>query len=188
MIFASFSSEQALPSARVLRASTERSNRSYKEYEEPVTVEVYTTARGRRVGKKPEPVRAVLSESDENEDSEECAEESEPESEVEDDDDDEEDDEDDDEVKDDTGINELISKRKRPSENPVYQSSSRGGKQGEDMATCLGICKAIMQQSFAWPFLEPVSIKDVPDYHEIITSPMDLGEFWRSINRLLYYF
>lgn len=33
----------------------------------------------------------------------------------------------------------------------------------------------IQSSSFAWPFLEPVSAKDVPDYFDVITQPMDLS-------------
>ena len=28
----------------------------------------------------------------------------------------------------------------------------------------------------SWPFVNPVSSKDVPDYHKIVTNPMDLQQ------------
>lgn len=38
----------------------------------------------------------------------------------------------------------------------------------------------------AWPFLQPVSAKDVPDYYRVIKNPMDLSEMHRRIMKGTY--
>ncbi|KAK6090597.1 hypothetical protein P3W45_000320 [Vairimorpha bombi] len=38
----------------------------------------------------------------------------------------------------------------------------------------------------SWPFLEPVSAKDVPEYYEIIKSPMDLSRIKDKFNKKIY--
>ncbi|GAQ85915.1 Transcription initiation factor TFIID [Klebsormidium nitens] len=47
----------------------------------------------------------------------------------------------------------------------------------ELMKICLTILRQMMQHKWAWPFMEPVDAvaMNLPDYHEVIKKPMDLG-------------
>ncbi|KAM0681675.1 histone acetyltransferase [Glugoides intestinalis] len=38
----------------------------------------------------------------------------------------------------------------------------------------------------AWPFLEPVSVKDVPDYFEVIKQPMDMSLIMKKLKNNMY--
>lgn len=50
------------------------------------------------------------------------------------------------------------------------------------------VLKQIMRHQFAWPFMKPVdSVKlRIPDYYEIIKSPMDLGTIKKKLDRVDY--
>lgn len=45
----------------------------------------------------------------------------------------------------------------------------------------------IKEQQFAWPFLEPVDTKDVPDYLDVITKPIDLSTIEKRIRSDNHY-
>jgi histone acetyltransferase len=45
----------------------------------------------------------------------------------------------------------------------------------------------IKEQQFAWPFLEPVDTKDVPDYLDVITKPIDLATIEKRIRSDNHY-
>eukprot|EP00050_Salpingoeca_kvevrii_P002022 m.185335 g.185335 ORF g.185335 m.185335 type:complete len:519 (-) comp10517_c0_seq2:881-2437(-) len=53
-------------------------------------------------------------------------------------------------------------------------SSSRGNQKDHDLEKCVEIWKELNRHPDAWPFLQPVSLKEVPDYLEHVTTPMDL--------------
>ncbi|EQB60521.1 fetal alzheimer falz [Vairimorpha apis BRL 01] len=38
----------------------------------------------------------------------------------------------------------------------------------------------------SWPFLDPVSAKDIPEYYEIIKSPMDLSKIREKFRNNIY--
>lgn len=40
----------------------------------------------------------------------------------------------------------------------------------------------IIKHKHAWPFLKPVSISEVPDYLDVIKSPMDFGKIKSKLN------
>ena len=44
----------------------------------------------------------------------------------------------------------------------------------------------ILQSKYAWPFKEPVSEEDAPDYNQIIEHPMDLNTIQLRINKKVY--
>lgn len=50
-------------------------------------------------------------------------------------------------------------------------------KYGGAFPECVKIIRQLMNHKFAGPFLEPVDpiLLNVPDYHDVITNPMDLG-------------
>ncbi|XP_076939263.1 histone acetyltransferase GCN5-like [Bidens hawaiensis] len=54
---------------------------------------------------------------------------------------------------------------------------------------CLGFyCKqALHDHADAWPFKEPVDVRDVPDYYDIIRDPMDLKTMSRRVESEQYY-
>eukprot|EP00877_Chromochloris_zofingiensis_P004906 jgi/Chrzof1/14416/Cz09g02040.t1 len=47
---------------------------------------------------------------------------------------------------------------------------------------CRSILHSIMQNRDAWPFLEPVSKAQAPDYLEVVQRPMDLGTVLRRLD------
>lgn len=49
------------------------------------------------------------------------------------------------------------------------------------------ILKALHDHPDAWPFKEPVDIRDVPDYYDIIRDPMDLKTMSRRVESEQYY-
>lgn len=50
------------------------------------------------------------------------------------------------------------------------------------------VLKQIMRHQFAWPFMKPVdAVKlNIPDYYEIIQSPMDFGTIKKKLDRVDY--
>ncbi|ESO00416.1 hypothetical protein HELRODRAFT_113267 [Helobdella robusta] len=44
----------------------------------------------------------------------------------------------------------------------------------------------LMKNDNAWPFLKPVTVKEAPDYFEIINRPMDLSTIKYKIYRFEY--
>lgn len=49
------------------------------------------------------------------------------------------------------------------------------------------ILKAMLDHGDAWPFKEPVDVRDVPDYYDIIRDPMDLKTMSRRVESEQYY-
>ncbi|KAI3806031.1 hypothetical protein L1987_21921 [Smallanthus sonchifolius] len=49
------------------------------------------------------------------------------------------------------------------------------------------ILKALLDHADAWPFKEPVDVRDVPDYYDIIRDPMDLKTMSRRVESEQYY-
>jgi histone acetyltransferase len=47
----------------------------------------------------------------------------------------------------------------------------------------LGICRKLREQAFAWPYTEPVSAADVPDYYDVIKNPRDISTMEGNIRR-----
>jgi hypothetical protein len=54
---------------------------------------------------------------------------------------------------------------------------AREKRVAELMKICLNILRQLMSHKWAWPFMEPVDAvaMELPDYHEVIKKPMDLG-------------
>ncbi|EER16067.1 Histone acetyltransferase GCN5, putative [Perkinsus marinus ATCC 50983] len=57
-----------------------------------------------------------------------------------------------------------------PELDEVHQSNRQSTLQGQMSA----IITSVSKKPFAWPFREPVSLREAPNYYEIITKPMDL--------------
>ncbi|KAK9067590.1 hypothetical protein SSX86_011701 [Deinandra increscens subsp. villosa] len=49
------------------------------------------------------------------------------------------------------------------------------------------ILKALLDHADAWPFKDPVDVRDVPDYYDIIRDPMDLKTMSRRVESEQYY-
>ncbi|VDM60546.1 unnamed protein product [Angiostrongylus costaricensis] len=48
------------------------------------------------------------------------------------------------------------------------------------------LIREAMREPYAWPFLEPVDKRDVPDYYDVITRPMDLRTMINKIKQHVY--
>ncbi|WKX97823.1 hypothetical protein Q1695_013476 [Nippostrongylus brasiliensis] len=48
------------------------------------------------------------------------------------------------------------------------------------------LIREAMRQPYAWPFLEPVDKRDVPDYYDVISRPMDLRTMINKIKQHVY--
>lgn len=48
------------------------------------------------------------------------------------------------------------------------------------------LIREAMREPYAWPFLEPVDKRDVPDYYDVITRPMDLRTMINKIKQHIY--
>ncbi|EYC45319.1 hypothetical protein Y032_0432g1357 [Ancylostoma ceylanicum] len=48
------------------------------------------------------------------------------------------------------------------------------------------LIREAMREPYAWPFLEPVDKKEVPDYYNVITRPMDLRTMINKIKQRVY--
>ena len=51
---------------------------------------------------------------------------------------------------------------------------------------CQNIIEKMNAHKYSWPFQEPVSKVDVPDYYEIITDPIDLKSIQRKLSANQY--
>ncbi|CAK8695056.1 unnamed protein product [Clavelina lepadiformis] len=56
----------------------------------------------------------------------------------------------------------------------------------KDLAVCEEILSDTIKHRDSWPFLEPVSKKQVPDYYTIIKNPMDLGTVLKKLKNVQY--
>ncbi|KHJ92892.1 Bromodomain protein [Oesophagostomum dentatum] len=48
------------------------------------------------------------------------------------------------------------------------------------------LIREAMREPYAWPFLEPVDKREVPDYYNVITRPMDLRTMINKIKQHVY--
>ncbi|KAI5185210.1 histone acetyltransferase [Nematocida homosporus] len=55
------------------------------------------------------------------------------------------------------------------------------GARGSLKELLLYLCNELQNHNTAWPFLEPVSAQDVPDYYQVIKNPMDLSTIQQKI-------
>jgi len=65
------------------------------------------------------------------------------------------------------------------------------GRMSEQMKYCSGILKELFakkHETYAWPFYKPVDADalGIPDYHDIIKRPMDLGTVKTKMERREY--
>lgn len=70
-------------------------------------------------------------------------------------------------------------------------SKGKKGKLSEQMKYCAGILKELFAKkhnAYAWPFYKPVDVVQLglPDYHDIIKHPMDLGTVKQKIDNREY--
>lgn len=52
------------------------------------------------------------------------------------------------------------------------------------MDRCERVLKALIQHEAAGPFLEPIKLKEVPDYLDFVATPMDLSTVKDKLFRL----
>ena len=48
------------------------------------------------------------------------------------------------------------------------------------------LLNSMMRHRDGWPFDRPITKADAPDYHKIVTRPMDLGTIRSSLNRMKF--
>nr|XP_039249380.1 bromodomain adjacent to zinc finger domain protein 1A-like isoform X1 [Styela clava] len=67
-------------------------------------------------------------------------------------------------------------------------SSNRRRSTGvwKDLNTCQELLKELIQHKDSWPFLMPVSKKQVPDYYDIIPNPMDFSTMQNKLKSVKY--
>lgn len=80
-------------------------------------------------------------------------------------------------------------RRKRDSSPPVVSSrlsSSRRSRVSTELlldnVLLIRFIDEISKHTEAWPFLRPVTRSEVPDYHKVIKSPMDLAKIKSNLN------
>uniref|UniRef100_F6VYS8 Bromodomain adjacent to zinc finger domain protein 1A n=2 Tax=Ciona intestinalis TaxID=7719 RepID=F6VYS8_CIOIN len=56
----------------------------------------------------------------------------------------------------------------------------------KELSVCAEILSELIKHKESWPFLDPVSKKQVPDYYDIIKKPMDLGTIHRKLKNVQY--
>lgn len=88
------------------------------------------------------------------------------------------------------------SKRKRKSVNDEYTESPLRNfapiLRDADLSSRAkiealeGLIREAMREPYAWPFLEPVDRRDVPDYYDVISRPMDLRTMINKIKQHIY--
>lgn len=69
------------------------------------------------------------------------------------------------------------------------QSQAQENKQpltAKDYDSLKRLLRSLQSHKMAWPFLEPVSADEVPDYHEVITDPIDLSTVEERMNSKAY--
>lgn len=54
------------------------------------------------------------------------------------------------------------------------------------MASCEQILKTLMLHKDSWPFRQAVNMREVPDYLELVKTPMDLGTIREKLNSAEY--
>lgn len=68
----------------------------------------------------------------------------------------------------------------------VQRRSLRRDEKRDDLplhnAALQELLSDVMKHETAWPFLRPVHLKEVPDYYDIITEPMDFGTIKYKLN------
>lgn len=68
----------------------------------------------------------------------------------------------------------------------AVSSSSRGSNKVHQLRQCEEVVHDLVKHDDCWPFLKPVNKKLVPDYHQIITRPMDFATIRNKINNYGY--
>lgn len=68
-------------------------------------------------------------------------------------------------------------------------NSSTDGTSNQKSLTAFmrSLLKAMHDHADAWPFKEPVDVRDVPDYYDIIRDPMDLKTMSKRVESEQYY-
>ncbi|KAK7504212.1 hypothetical protein BaRGS_00004516 [Batillaria attramentaria] len=67
-----------------------------------------------------------------------------------------------------------------------YTSSTRGNTTVQQMKLCEDLLQELIRHQDAWPFLKPVDKKLVPDYYDVIESPMDLSTIRNKVHKFEY--
>ena len=75
-------------------------------------------------------------------------------------------------------MNDLISSANAAKENDKRKNNLKG--------EILSLIHKVHQQHFAWPFRQPVDIKEVPEYLNIIKEPIDLSTMEKRAQKGLY--
>ncbi|CAD6196672.1 unnamed protein product [Caenorhabditis auriculariae] len=82
------------------------------------------------------------------------------------------------------------SRKRKASEledfSPAHQIRHTSTDTKEKMGQLEALLKDCMRQEFAWPFIEPVDPKEVPDYYDVIKRPMDLRTMMNKMKQRIY--
>lgn len=76
--------------------------------------------------------------------------------------------------------------------NTSNNNNRRSGRRTNDnlplnSAALYDLLEQTMKHQAAWPFLRPVLTSEVPDYHKIIKTPMDLAKIKSKLNMGEYH-
>jgi hypothetical protein len=80
-----------------------------------------------------------------------------------------------------------VSDRQKNSRKSVNETATerRASKRSFDPLNTIGLgnlVDEIIKHDKAWPFIKPVSVSEVPDYHEVIKHPMDFSKIKSKLN------
>ncbi|XP_065198201.1 tyrosine-protein kinase BAZ1B-like isoform X2 [Sycon ciliatum] len=80
----------------------------------------------------------------------------------------------------------MDSDDERPSPSSATGTSRRGGRDSHNLKEIAGIINSVIAHGDAEPFALPVSLKDVPDYLEVVDEPMDFGTIKSRLKNMFY--
>ncbi|XP_027037611.1 bromodomain adjacent to zinc finger domain protein 1A-like [Pocillopora damicornis] len=64
--------------------------------------------------------------------------------------------------------------------------NSKRRRANVEMDTCEQILRALVRHEDSWPFTQAVNVREVPDYLDLVSTPMDLGTIKGKLNSLEY--
>lgn len=81
------------------------------------------------------------------------------------------------------GGQKAATKTRRTGESP---ENSKRRRVNVEMDTCEQILRALLLHEDSWPFTRAVNLREVPDYLDLVSTPMDLGTIKEKLNSLEY--
>jgi len=68
----------------------------------------------------------------------------------------------------------------------VLHEETKRRRVNVEMGTCEQIVRDLLLHEDSWPFTQAVNLREVPDYSELIATPMDLGTIKEKLKTLQY--